>query len=130
VVEVERRGQKYHRERLEGALREEIETILEGELGDPRIGLVNVSEVQLAPDARSARIFVVVEGDDRQAIKTMEGLEAASGFIRRELAESLQLRRPPELFFQLDRSRQLEARIEELLSRTGKKAAASDRRRK
>jgi len=51
---VERRGQKYHRERLGEALREEIETILEGELGDPRIGLVNVSEVHLAPDSRSA----------------------------------------------------------------------------
>ena len=55
---MERRGQKYHRERLGEALREEIATILEGELSDPRIGLVNVSEVQLAPDARSARVFV------------------------------------------------------------------------
>ena len=51
----EKRGQQHHRERLSEALREEIETILEGELGDPRIGLVNVSEVQLAPDSRSAR---------------------------------------------------------------------------
>lgn len=127
---MERRGQKYHRERLEGALREEIETILEGELGDPRIGLVNVSEVQLAADARSARIFVVVEGDDRQAARTMEGLQAASGFIRRELVERLHLRRAPELFFQLDRSQQFEARIDELLSRTQKKAPASSRHRK
>jgi ribosome-binding factor A len=130
VFEVERRGQKYHRERLEGALREEIETILEGELGDPRIGLVNVSEVQLAPDARSARILVVVEGADQQADETMEGLEAASGFIRRELADRLHLRRAPELFFQLDRSQQLEARIDELLSRTRKKTVAGTRHRK
>jgi ribosome-binding factor A len=130
VIEVERRAQKYHRERLEGALREEIETILEGELGDPRIGLVNVSEVQLAPDARSARVLVVVEGEDQLADETMEGLAAASGFIRRELAERLHLRRAPELFFQLDRSHQLEARIDELLSRTRKKTVASDRHRK
>jgi len=118
---VERRGQNYHRERLSEALREEIETILEGELGDPRIGLVNVSEVQLAPDSRSARVMVVVEGDEEAADASMEGLLAATGYIRRELAERLHLRRPPELIFVQDRSQQYEARIDELLARTRKK---------
>lgn len=118
---MERRGQKYHRERLSEALREEIETLVEGELGDPRIGLVNVSEVQLAPDSRSAQVMVVVEGDDEEAGATMEGLVAATGFIRRELAERLHLRRPPELIFVQDRSQQYEARINELLARTRKK---------
>jgi ribosome-binding factor A len=118
---VERRGQKYRRERLSEALREEIETLLEGELGDPRIGLVNVSEVQLAPDSRSARVMVVVEGDEEEAEASMEGLLAAAGFIRRELAERLHLRRPPELIFMQDRSQQYEARIDQLLSRTRKK---------
>ena len=42
---MEKRGAKYHRERLGEALREEIETIVEGELGDPRIGLVSVTSV-------------------------------------------------------------------------------------
>ena len=118
---LEKRGQQYHRERLSEALREEIETILEGELGDPRIGLVNVSEVHLAPDSRSARVFVVVQGDDAEADRTLEGLAAARGFIRHELAERLHLRRPPELFFQADRSQQYEARIDELLNRTKKR---------
>jgi ribosome-binding factor A len=76
---LERRGQKYHRERLSEALREEIETILEGELSDPRIGLVNVSEVHLAADSRSARVMVVVSGDDKELQETMKGLQAANG---------------------------------------------------
>jgi len=101
---VEKRGAKYHRERLGEALREEIETIVEGELGDPRIGLASVSSVMLGSDSRSARIFVVVQGDDEEAERTLEGLTAAVGFIRREVAERLHLRRPPELYFQLDRS--------------------------
>lgn len=122
---MERRGQKYHRERLGEALREEIETILEGELGDPRIGLVNVSEVHLAPDSRSARVMVVVEGDDEEGEATMEGLAAATGYIRRELAERLHLRRPPELIFVQDRSQQYEARIDELLARTKKKSRST-----
>lgn len=117
----ENRGQQHHRERLAEALREEIEIIIEGELADPRIGLVNVSEVHLAPDSRSARIFVVVQGDDDEANRTLEGLKAAAGFIRTELTERLQLRRAPELFFQVDRSQQYQARITELLNRSKKR---------
>jgi ribosome-binding factor A len=117
---VERRGRKYHRERLEEALREEVETILEGELGDPRIGLVNVSRVELAEDARSARIFVVLGGSEEEAEQTLEGLAAAVGFIRHAVRDRLQLRRAPELFFQWDRSPVYEARVNELLKRVKK----------
>ena len=118
---MERRAQSHHRGRLAEALREEIDTILEGELGDPRIGLVNVSSVILADDSRSARVFVHVEGDEREADRAIEGLVAAQGYIRREVGFRLHLRRPPELVFQLDRSHQYSARIDELLSRTKKK---------
>jgi len=121
---LERRGQKYHRERLGEALREEIETILEGELGDPRIGLVNVSEVILAPDSRSARVLVVAQGNDADAAETMEGLQAASGYVRRELVERLHLRRAPELLFILDRSHLYQTRIDELLNRTKKRSGS------
>ena len=123
---MERRGQKYHRERMGEALREEIEIILEGELGDPRIGLVNVSEVQLAEDSRSARVFVVVQGDDQEAERNMQGLLNATSFIRHQLAERLQLRHPPELIFQLDRSHEYESRIDQLLKRTKKKQAREE----
>lgn len=117
---MEKRGRKYHRERLGEALREEIETIVEGELGDPRIGLARVSSVTLAEDAKSARVLLTVEGGDDDARKTLEGLEAAGGYIRREVALRLQLRRPPELIFQVDRWHQAGARVEELLKRTKK----------
>jgi ribosome-binding factor A len=117
VKEVENRGQKYHRGRLAESLREEIETIIEGELGDPRIGLASVSSVMLADDSRSARVYVTVEGDDDEAELSLQGLTAAVGYIRREVAERLHLRRPPELYFQVDRSGQAAARVEELLRR-------------
>jgi ribosome-binding factor A len=76
--------------------------------------------VALAEDARSARVFVNVDGDDAEAEQTLEGLTAAVGFIRREVASRLHLRRPPELYFHLDRSGKVGARIDELLSRTKK----------
>ena len=127
---MQRRGQKHHRERMSEALREEIETILEGELGDPRIGLVNVSEVHLAEDGRSARVMVVVQGDDAEAERNLRGLQNASSFIRHQLVERLHLRHPPELIFQLDRSQELESRIEELLKRSKKNRLPSGDRRK
>jgi len=117
---VEKRGAKYHRERLGEALREEIETIVEGELGDPRIGLVSVTSVVLAEDSRSARVFVAVDGDEHEVGRSLEGLTAAVGYVRREVAENLRLRRPPELYFQLDRSHKHGTRIDELLKRTNK----------
>ena len=117
---MEKRGAKYHRERLGEALREEIETIVEGELGDPRIGLASVTAVELAEDARSARILVAVEGDESECQSSLQGLTAAASFIRREVADRLHLRRAPELFFQLDRSEKFQARIDELLKRTRK----------
>jgi ribosome-binding factor A len=118
---LEHRGQKYHRGRLSQAIREEIETILEGELGDPRIGLASVSSVVMAQDARSARVMVSVAGDEAEAERTLEGLAAARNYVRHELAERLRLRRPPELYFQIDRADELESRVDELLGREKKR---------
>lgn len=117
---MERRGAKYHRERLGEALREEIETIVEGELADPRIGLATVTAVEMAEDGRSARVLVMVHGSDEECQESMEGLIAASAFIRHEVAERLHLRRAPELLFILDRSDKFNARVDQLLKRTKK----------
>src|ERR1700751_4105084 len=117
---VEKRGVRHHRGRLGEALREEMETLVEGELGDPRIGLVSVTGVQLAEDGRSA--LVEGEGDDDEAERSLEGLDAAKAYIRHELADRLRLRRAPELFFRLDRSERDKARVEELLARAKKRS--------
>jgi ribosome-binding factor A len=118
---VEKRGAKYHRERLGEALREEIETIVEGELADPRIGLATVTGVEIAEDGRSARVLVMVHGNEEEGLQSMEGLVAASGFIRHEVADRLHLRRAPELLFILDRSDKFNARVDELLKRSKKR---------
>jgi ribosome-binding factor A len=122
---VEKRGVQHHRGRLGQALCEEIETLVEGELGDPRIGLVSVTGVHLAEDGRSAQVLVDVEGDDAEAERSLEGLDAAKAYIRHELADRLRLRRAPELLFRLDRSEREKARVEELLQRVKKRAKAN-----
>ncbi len=122
----ENRARKHHQERLGEALREEILTIVEGELSDPRIASVAVSEVHLATDGRSAHVFVVVSGDEAEERKALQGLMAAKGYIRHEVAERLGLRHPPELIFEVDHSQQYGSRIEELLGRIVKRKRRSN----
>lgn len=119
---MESRGQKHHRERMAEALREELSTILTGELADPRIGLVTVTDLVYNEGGKSVRVFVAVTGDEREAKETLEGLRSATGFIKHELAENLGLRQAPDLLWTLDRSEQVTGRIDELLTRIDKRA--------
>ena len=122
---MENRGQKYHRGRMAEALRDEIIALVEGELGDPRIGLVNVNQVLLSEDGRTARVLVAVTGDEDEAQQSLEGLNAARSYIRHELTSRLALRQAPEIIFVLDRSEQFGGRIEELLGRLQKRKSST-----
>jgi len=114
----EQRGRQHHLERVSEALKEEIGAMVEGELGDPRIGLCSVTEVLLSPDGKSARVFMHVDGDEEEGVQSIKAIEAAKGYIRRELLARLGVRHVPEMTFVLDRSEELGARIDELLART------------
>jgi ribosome-binding factor A len=116
------RAQQHHRQRLSEAIREELTTIIEGELADPRIGLASVTEVHLSPDGKNINAFVAVEGDEQTRRRSIEGLMSAKGYIRHELADRLGLQRAPEVVFELDRSEQYGARIDELLRRIKKRS--------
>jgi ribosome-binding factor A len=122
----ENRARKHHQDRVAETLRLEIGTMIEGELSDPRIGNCYVSEVVLNPGAKSARVYVAVDGavkDVAQAEKdTLAGLEAAKGYIRYELKERMGVRHVPELSFLADRSGRFQARIEELMDRSRKRS--------
>src|SRR5512142_2248035 len=95
LLPMEHRARQHHLQRLGEAIREEITEILEGELGDPRIGLVTLSEVHLSPDGKTAHLLVDISGDDNDAERTLEGLLAARNYIRHELASRLRLRHAP-----------------------------------
>jgi ribosome-binding factor A len=117
---MERRQYEHHLGRLAEALREEISAIVEGELADPRVGLATVTDVTIAPDGKSAHVLVAVIGNEKEARESIQGLTAATGYIRHEITDRLRLRHAPELYFRLDKSEQYETRIDELLSRVRK----------
>ena len=102
--------------RVNEQLREEISDLIRNELKDPRLGgLVSITEVEVTPDFRSARVFVSTFGDDTEKIQTVEALEAASGFIRRELKPRLSLRAIPMLTFVRDDSLESGQRLTQLI---------------
>lgn len=108
----------HHRhERVGEEIAHEINAMLAGELKDPRLeGNVCVSEVRVQPDMKHARVFVSVKAENsKEQADAIKALEHASGFIRHELIERLQLRRLPDLHFILDLSQEHMERIEQLL---------------
>jgi ribosome-binding factor A len=117
----EQRGRQHHRERVGETLKEEIGVIIEGELGDPRIALCTVTEIALAPDGKSARVFIEVAGDEREAQQTLKAINSAKGYIRHELLVRLGVRHVPDLTFVLDRSQEYGSRIDDILGRIKKR---------
>jgi ribosome-binding factor A len=117
----EHRGRQYHRARVGETLKEEIGVIIEGELGDPRIALCTVTEIALAPDGKSARVYIEVAGDEREQEQTVTAINAAKGYIKRELLIRLGVRHVPELNFLLDKSQEYGSRIDDLLGRINKR---------
>jgi ribosome-binding factor A len=117
----EQRGRTYHRARIGETLKEEIGVIIEGELGDPRIALCTVTEIALAQDGKSARVYIEVAGDERESEQTITAINAAKGYIKRELLIRLGVRHIPELNFLLDKSQEYGSRIDDLLGRIKKR---------
>ena len=75
------------------------------ELKDPRIApLTSVVEAVVAPDLKTCKAYISVYGDEQEKKDTMAGLRSAEGFIRRELAHTLNLRNTPEITFIFDGS--------------------------
>jgi ribosome-binding factor A len=108
----------HHRhQRVGEEIAHEINAMLAGELKDPRLELsVSVSEVRVQPDMKHARVFVSVRSANaKEQADAIKALEHASGYIRHELIERLQLRRLPDLHFTLDLSQEHVERIEQLL---------------
>lgn len=106
----------HRHERVGEEIAHEINAMLAGELKDPRLEVsVVASEVRVQPDMKHARVFISVKGTNKEQSDAIKALEHASGFIRRELVERLQLRRVPELHFTLDLAQEHVERIEQLL---------------
>jgi ribosome-binding factor A len=113
-------------ERLAEQIKEEVSLIIAGEVEDPRVGFVTVTDAKLTPDLRYAKIYVSVLGTEAEVKESLAALKHAAGFIRTQLGAVLRMRRTPELHFVYDETTETAARIEELLSEEVEKARARE----
>jgi ribosome-binding factor A len=117
----------HRHERVGEEIAHEINAMLTGELKDPRLeGMIVVSEVRVQPDMKHARVFINMRGTSKEQNDAIKALEHASGYIRSEIIERLQLRRLPELHFTLDLSQEHVERIEQLLKEMKKDKPSSN----
>ncbi|MCA2979647.1 MAG: 30S ribosome-binding factor RbfA [Myxococcaceae bacterium] len=86
-----------------------------GDLHDPRIGYITITGVKVSPDLRVARIYYSMIGTEEEKARTKDGLEAAKGYVRREVTSRVKLRVSPEVFFTFDGSLEEGDKIERLL---------------
>ena len=103
-------------ERVNNLIRRELSDLVQRQLKDPRLdAFVTVTEVVTSPDLRHARVFISDIKGRQESQKTLQALNAASGFLRTELAKKLRMRRVPELSFTWDDSIEHGDRILRLL---------------
>ena len=98
-----------------------LANLIRGEIKDPRIApMTCVTDVEVAPDLKTCKVYISVLGDETKREETMEGLRNAEGFMRRQLASTLNLRNTPELKFISDTSTEygmaMSAKIDEVMA--------------
>lgn len=95
----------YRIERINNLIRREISELIQHQAKDPRLGaFVAVTEVSTSPDLKYAKVFVSCIGGKQEEQEVLKALTAATGFLRKELAKKIRIRRIPELGFIWDDS--------------------------
>ena len=94
---------------------------------DPRVSsLTSVTDVEVAPDLKTDKVFVSVLGDEKKQKDTLEGLKSAMPYLRSQLAKSINLRNTPELRFHLDTSIEYGMHMSALINQVKAKDKAED----
>lgn len=116
--------------RINGEVQRVLAEIIRGEIKDPRISpWTSVVAVEVAPDLKSCKAWISVLGDEEARSNTLQGLKSAEGFIKRQLAKTINLRNTPDITFVMDQSIEygvnMSHKIDEVISRDEESARES-----
>lgn len=113
--------------RINGEVQKELSSIIRNEIKDPRIHLMtSVTNVVVAPDLKTCKVYISVLGEEKAKADTMAGLRSAEGYIRRQLAKNLNLRNTPQVTFVLDNSIEYGVTMSKLIDDVTKQDDAAD----
>jgi ribosome-binding factor A len=85
------------------AIREVVSMAILTELRDPRVKMVTVVGVDVAPDMKSAKVQVSIMGDEKEQRLALAGLQHSAGFLQRKIADRIDTRYTPRLTFVMDK---------------------------
>ncbi|HHU71228.1 MAG TPA: 30S ribosome-binding factor RbfA [Clostridiales bacterium] len=104
-----------------------LSILINRELKDPRINpMTTIVATEVAPDLKTAKIFISVLGDEESKESTLKGLKSAASFLRGQLARELNLRHTPELTFILDKSIEYGVNMSKLIDEVNKNNKVSE----
>lgn len=103
--------------RINQEVLKELSVLIRTELKDPRINplMTSIVACEVAPDLKTAKVYVSVLGDEQAQADTVKGLKSAAPFLRSKLAKTLNLRNTPQLFFTVDQSIEYGVRMSKLI---------------
>lgn len=107
-------------ERVQEAIRQEVSTIINNEIKDPRLGFLTVTRVDLTKDMRYARVYFSVLGEDKAKYLALKGLKSAKGYIKGRLGEKIKMRFMPEIEFRIDETLEKTQEVFRILDRLEK----------
>ena len=102
-------------ERIADQIKDQVSQLLSFEVKDPAVGLLTVTHVKMTSDMGLAHVYYTLVGDDTERRKTARALDRATPFVRRRLAEDMNMRRAPEVKFHYDENVERQERVETLL---------------
>jgi ribosome-binding factor A len=113
--------------RINGEVQKELSTLISREIKDPRINpMTSVVHVEVAPDLKTAKVYISVLGDDESKKSTLLGLKSAASYMRGQLAKTLNLRNTPELTFVIDNSIEYGVHMSKLIDEVNKKVVTDE----
>ncbi len=118
--------------RINGEVQRVLAEIIRGEIKDPRISpWTSVVSVEVAPDLKSCKAWISVLGGEEAREATLQGLKSAVGFIKRQLAKTINLRNTPEITFVMDQSIEygvnMSYKIDEVIARDNEGARDNEK---
>ena len=107
--------------RINGEVQKELSKIITTEIKDPRISpLTSVVAVEVAPDLKTAKVYISTLGNEEERQDTLRGLKSAAPFMRSQLAKNINLRNTPELKFVMDQSIEYGVNMSKLINDVNK----------
>ena len=113
--------------RINGEVQRVLAEIIRGDIKDPRIApMTSVVAVEVAPDLKTCKAWISVLGDEKAQADTLAGLKSAEGYIRNQLAKTINLRNTPQITFIMDQSIAYGVNMSKLIDEVNKDMRASE----